>query len=141
MWHAITNRARDEGFQKTTMQPYAEDIADKIMLTLSRLLNGLKTKNVEQSFWPKAKQRVVRMLMQALTLKGKIKAAPNYYQWTWPKSGERVDDERMEHIRQGEGEQEVLWAVTPIIERRDTKDDPWVLSSRAKVWCRPPMTR
>lgn len=66
-----------------------------------------------------------------------IAVAPDEYRWSWMASGKSLDEDKMEELHESEGEQEVVWALTPLIEKKPTEDVEWQVLCPAKVLTRP----
>ena len=134
-------QVRDEEFQQSVIRPIAEDLAKTFMITIDRQLVVLgATKVVEgqdpREFWQQCHKDVTGVFLQALILKGRIEAAPDYYKFQWVESGESFDRQTMEdvYVSDGVADREVKWCVTPIVKTRKRRDHEWRLAIPAKVF-------
>lgn len=140
MWQAGHNKVLDKAFQQQTVWPHAKDLADKFMLTIDAQLEALgatRAKGSSDKFRERRTDHVAAIFFKVLILHGQMKAAPDYYRRGWARSGAPVNPTLMEQIHAGQGEQEVMWTVTPVIEKTATQDAEWKLVCPAKVFSRP----
>jgi len=127
----------DADFQKTIITPAAVGIADRILIILNPQFQELKIDDQDDE--PEAVRKrlsaeVSKIVKKALILRGKMRAAPEYYEWVWAYSGMPFNA-NMEDLRQGNGRREVEWAVTPRIKVKETKESTvWETVTLAKVF-------
>ena len=70
-----------------------------------------------------------------------MSVSPDYYRYTWIESGVVANDTTMEALQVCEAEQEVVWAVTPLVEKKSTEEVlEWQVASPSKVLTRPKET-
>ena len=139
VWQAGSNMVVDDRFQQSVVKQHAETIASTVMLTINAQLDAIgavKAKEKTETTRQDRMQEIEAICAEALTLKGQMMAAPDYYRWMWAAQGKNVHPTKMEQVHRGSGPQEITWGVTPFIEKRSTQDAPWQTACAAKVFSR-----
>ncbi|KAK5729498.1 hypothetical protein LTR17_011918 [Elasticomyces elasticus] len=134
-WQAEHDRLQKEqdgnDFLKGELQRVAEDLALDIVLVLDRQLKALGARGRGLT------KDITRLVSNALTLRGKLRAAPDYFQLEWVKSGAATNPDAMWEFGEETGKRrEVLWCLTPAVWYRSTKMEPWKMFTRARVCAR-----
>ncbi|KAK3614415.1 hypothetical protein LTR22_027788 [Elasticomyces elasticus] len=128
VWQTARSKLDGDEFPDAELRPIADQLA---MLMLDCQLYELGARNRVNI------GQLASLIFDALLLKGKMRAAPDYYEVTWAKSGEEFVRANDEEIQGGQGRQEILWYVSPRVRVRGTKDGEWLVCARAKVFTKP----
>lgn len=139
VWQGAILEAEDKDFHQHTVRPYAKDLAQKFMMHVSGLLKTTWTRKPAkpEAFWKNITEQVAAVFGKALILRRQMEVAPDYYRWAWIESGAAFENTRMEELHDSTGEQEVVWTLTPLIEKRQTQDAEWQMLCSARVLTRP----
>ncbi|TKA71485.1 hypothetical protein B0A55_06945 [Friedmanniomyces simplex] len=126
----LDRQADHDEFRDEKLQHIAEGIATSILLVLDRQLHLLGAGGRLRV------ADVAPLVSDALILKGRLRAAPYYYELKWAVSGMSLQRDDMEEINGSQGRQEVLYGVTPRVRVKVTKESAWSMIARAKVFTR-----
>lgn len=139
LWQGAIMEAEDKNFHQQSVRPYAMDLARKFMMDVASLLKATWTREPAglDAFWSKITEQVAMVFCKASIFKRQMEVAPDYYRWSWIGSGAALDDKLMEELHESRGEQEVVWTLTPLIEKRPTQDADWQVLCPARVLTRP----
>ncbi|KAK3673843.1 hypothetical protein LTR78_006398 [Recurvomyces mirabilis] len=136
-WEAAALSPLDVEFQRDIISPAANAIAGRILPMLELQLLVLRATDQDNDLPQLRTQMLVdvsRIVKKALILKGRMRAAPEYYDWSWARTGQPFNH-LMEDLRQGSGWRQVEWAVTPRIKVKETKgSEEWETVTLAKVF-------
>ncbi|KAK4901817.1 hypothetical protein LTR27_001589 [Elasticomyces elasticus] len=138
LWCIAQDKLKEEPgntFISETLGPEASKLAGKLMLHLGEQLDRLGAS-------PRSDAQVAdiaSLVLKAFIFNGKLRAAPHHYESKWPRSGAPYDPKRMKEVyeSQSEGQQEVLYTVSPLVVFRETRTARQQMAARAKVVTRP----
>lgn len=127
-------------FHQRTIRPRAVGLANRylaIMNTQLEYLGASKAKGDSDVGRKKRAEHLTAIFSRALVLKGLLRAAPDYYMITWPKSGAGVNRDRVEELHPGPGEQEIVWGLSQLVQKRAKPNEEWEVVAQGKVLSRP----
>ncbi|KAK5676015.1 hypothetical protein LTS10_011304 [Elasticomyces elasticus] len=130
-WQTASAKLDRDDFRDSKLPQIANGIADDILLVLDPQLHALKARARCRT------DHIANLVSEALLLKAKLRAAPDYYEFKWAVSGTALRRASMEEVNPSQGKQEVLWAVSPLVRIKATKDEAWNVAVPAKVFTRP----
>ncbi|KAK5712187.1 hypothetical protein LTR17_018053 [Elasticomyces elasticus] len=128
VWQTARSKLDEDGFPDEELRPIADQLSKDAMLMLICQLYELGARNRVNI------GQLASLIFDALLLKGKMRAAPDYYGLTWAKSAEEFVRAYDEEIHRGQGRQEILWCLSPRVKVRGTKDGEWLVCARTKVF-------
>ncbi|KAK5675988.1 hypothetical protein LTS10_011277 [Elasticomyces elasticus] len=117
-------------FKDLELKNLANEWAKKLANVLAPQLHALTNSSQDQV------GHLTVVVSAALSLRGRLRAAPHYYDYRWVTSGTSFDDASMEEVGQNAGAREVLWCLTPTVLWRATPAEEWCVAARAKVYAR-----
>ncbi|KAK4901783.1 hypothetical protein LTR27_001555 [Elasticomyces elasticus] len=131
IWHAAKAKLEAGGtFVKSELQYRAEDIAKKIAIILDRQLHELGAAGRCQL------EDLAEVVCRALVLRGRLRAAPHYYDLEWIVSGVDYEPSKMEEVGRNTGKREVLFCTAPLVKWRATRAESWRVAAKAMVYAR-----
>ncbi|KAK3626921.1 hypothetical protein LTR56_019548 [Elasticomyces elasticus] len=130
-WQAEKAKLDRDSFRHGKLRQFSEAIAKDILMVLDPQLHLLSARAQSRT------GQIADLVSEALLIKAKLRASPDYYRYRWANSGVALQRAFMEEINKSKGKQEVLWGVSPLIETRATEDEPWTVAVPAKVFTRP----
>lgn len=132
LWQSARATLNNEDFREGKLKQVAKDISNQILLVLDvqySLLGATASR---------AHRKVLnKIVFDALVLKARLRASPDYYDLEWVRSGRELDRESMDEYGMSEGRREVLWCVAPGVRVRKTVDRPWEIAVPPQVVTQP----
>ncbi len=142
LWQAGINKMTSPEFQEEVIRPHAQKLAHRFLAVINTQLEYLGASKMkgESDEWRKDRvEDFTELFFTALVLKGQMDAAPNYYRITRPISGNLLDREMMEDLHRNNNQAdklEIVWGLTPTVERRRTPVSDWAVAHQAVVYSR-----
>lgn len=126
----------DPRFQNSIIRPIAKNLAEELAMFLYPQLEAMGISNSQRlpglAFWNKTSAGLVDIFTEGLIVRGQLEVAPSQYRYSWILSGEKYDEETMNHEPMVEAQAgEVSFSITPLVECKQKPSSEWHVVSKA----------